>query len=101
MEESWNFRDAHSFQTVSYPQPLTLRFIYTHNELEPWHEVSFGKHGGQSSMSPSPLPLKSTTLIPTCKARDNVLMSLLPYIPPVYHTFYTDIPCAYDQEYKR
>jgi hypothetical protein len=69
--------------------------------MKPWHEVSFRQHGGQSSTSLSSLPLKSAILIPIHNAKYDDVLFLLPYVAPMYDTFYTNIPFAYDQDNDR
>ena len=76
--------------------PLSFKYRYTHNDLEPWKLVDLGpKRVGR------PVDMGRVTLAPLydsarpinpAKLRD--LKSLLCYIPPIYYSFYDALQSA-------
>ena len=75
---------------VEKSSPLSYKYSYTLNDLEPWKTVDL-RPGRPSDIGRIELPplYDGPRAISDAKCRD--LRDLLCYVPPVYHSFYTGL----------
>ena len=77
---------------VNKDKPFHFRFRYSHNTLEGWKIVDLNRKtkGRPPVISHLPLPVLhgSGRAINKKKVEDLTYMSLIQFVPPIYHDFY-------------
>lgn len=76
---------------VSKAKPFVMEYKYSHNEDVLFEEVSFAKRlkGVQTPLHKLALKQVHPKCMKDAKRKD--MESMLPFVPPVYHTFYHEI----------
>lgn len=87
------FREIAYFKYGKYMETFSFEFKHTLNDLFPFLKYSCGLHStGRPSFSlESTLQQSNKTSMPIKLEKWNNLQSLLEYIPPIYHAFYTNM----------
>ena len=76
--------------------PFSIQFRYTHNELEEWKVIDVKKRlkGRPPDLGRISLPRLREGLRGFDSKKLADLSSLLDYIPPVYHVYYTSLSAS-------
>ncbi|XP_063232506.1 uncharacterized protein LOC134536634 [Bacillus rossius redtenbacheri] len=82
---------------VSREKPFVMEYKYSHNEDIQFEEVSFAKRLKGIQTPLHKLVLKQTQPKPIKDVKKKDIESMLPFVPPVYHTFYHSILAATTQ----
>lgn len=79
---------------VTKDKPLQFSYRYSHNTLEVWKVVDLKRRskGRPVDIGLIPLPpLYPGESRPISKPKLNDLRQLLPFVPPIHHSFYTEL----------
>ena len=78
---------------VNQDEPYQFRFHYSHNSLEAWKTVDLKRKekGRPPVISCIPLPVLHSDGRGISRKKLDDLMSLLQFVPPVYHDFYKNL----------